>query len=105
MALVLMTALGNVASVCLPFPIRRRGERHQAEPERSVALLYVALGFATAALLWPVHYLADRLSWWVAGPVASACLSGLYLGSLRLSERLLLRRERRLARLLDGDIT
>jgi hypothetical protein len=104
-ALVVMTALGNAVSICLPFPIRRRGERYQAEPERSVAFLYLALGFATAALLWPIRPLADRLSWWVAGPVAAACLGGLYLGSLLLSERLLVRRERRLARLLDGDIS
>jgi hypothetical protein len=104
MALVVVTALGNVASACLPFPIRRQGERYQAEPERSVAFVYVALGFATAALLWPVHYLADRLSWWVASPLATLYLSGMYLGCLHLAEWLLAQRERRLARLLDGDL-
>jgi hypothetical protein len=107
--LLVLTALGNVVSAMSPFPIRKRGERFSAEPDRSLAFLYVLVGVATWALLWP-------LGWAVSSAQAAGPLAGRRRGSSRrrlrhralrrdslVAARLLGRREARTVRILDRD--
>jgi len=107
--LLVLTALGNVVSAVSPFPIRKRGERFSAEPERSLAFLYVLVGFGAWALLWPLGWTLFAAQ--AAGPAAAACVAllggvyvvGFYAATLPVAARLIGRREARTIRILDRD--
>jgi|GEM_PF-2756634 hypothetical protein len=95
---VALTAAGNVVSVMAPFPIAKRGEKFEWEPEKSLAFLYVLLGLSVWALLWPL----TLLPLWAQPLAGAAVLAALYAGSLFLAARVLARREPQIIRMLDG---
>ena len=102
-ALITFTAFGNLVSARLPFPIRRQGERFQAEPERSIAFLYLLIGFATFALLWSFSSLVAWVTWPIAAPLCVLAIGTLYAGSVLAAEQMVRQNERRLTYILDRE--
>lgn len=105
--LITATAIGNVLTPLAPFPLRKRQEGFQPEPERSIAFLYVLVALATWGLLVPIaRMLSYAQPYGIAATfgvvlVGAAYLGTLYTLSLLLSSRLLVRRELTMIRLLD----
>ncbi|MBC8138518.1 MAG: hypothetical protein H8F28_21770 [Fibrella sp.] len=100
--LILFTALGNLVSVWTPFPLARRTERFEWEPERSLMFVYVLVGIGTHLLFLPVLMLGQ--AWGTAGYLLGAAyVVTVYAASVGFAARLLTpARERRLVTLLDG---
>ena len=97
-----LTALGNIVSVLAPFPLPRKTERYEREPERSLLFVYVAVGIGTWLLFLPMQWLWN--TWNVAGYLLGMVyVAALYAASVGIVARLLTpTRERRLIALLDG---
>ena len=99
--LALLTALGNLVSVLAPFPLARKTERFEMEPERSLLFVYVVVGIGTWLLFLPVLMLGQK--WGGAGYVCGAAyVASIYTVSVWFSARLLSPvREQRLITFLD----
>jgi hypothetical protein len=101
--LLLFTALGNLTSVMAPFPLTAGGESLPREPDLSVAGHYLASIAAAAGLILGSVMLAKPLSGDFGAPTVAAVLSAaVYAATLPGAARLLVRREHRLVRILDG---
>lgn len=100
--LTIFTALGNVVSVLLPFPLPRKTERFEREPERSLMFVYGLVGVGTWLLFSPVLLLGQK--WGIVGyAVGGIYVLALYTASVWIAARLLSPlREQRLITLLDG---
>jgi hypothetical protein len=100
--LILLTALGNLVSVLSPFPLPRKTERFEREPDRSLLFVYGLVGTGTWLLFLPVLMLGDK--WGVTGyALGGAYVAGLYAASVGLAAKLLSpAHEQRLIALLDG---
>lgn len=100
--LALLTALGNVISVLSPFPLPRKMERFEREPERSLLFVYGVIAVGTWLLFLPVLMLGER--WGVMGyGLGAGYVIGIYAASVALVTKLLSpAHEQRLISLLDG---
>lgn len=104
--LIVLSALGNLVSVWQPFPLAGRVTGNSAEPDRSLALVYVGVGLATTALLVPVRQLLALAGPggggpWLAFPLIVIYLGGVYGLCLHAAARTLARRETRILRRLE----
>jgi hypothetical protein len=95
-----LTALGNISSILLPFPIQHRGEKFTGEPSQQTVWLYVGGSLLTALLLFPVGwFLKYGMHGWI---LAGGYMSTLYMASLWIAERLWRQRQQEIIGILDG---
>ena len=98
--LVVLTALGNVASVQYPFVIARRHRNAGTEPPDNLAWIYLFVGCGAGVLLIPVAYL---LAHGTLGLIGTALyLGALYSLSVTVTTKLLARNEHRMIAALDS---
>lgn len=101
--LILATALGNIVSVLIPFPIRRRGEKQEREPDRSLTFVYALIGGGAWMLFLPVIGSIHAFGAISGGLLGAGYCAGLYAASIAITARLLTpQRERRMIAALDG---
>ncbi|MBC7808799.1 MAG: hypothetical protein H7145_21915 [Akkermansiaceae bacterium] len=100
--LILFTALGNLASVGAVFPIARKKERFEREPERVLLFLYIAIFIGTCLLFLPVLTLGT--AWGIAGyALGVVYVAALYAASVWITARRLTpAHEQKLISQLDG---
>ena len=99
LTLLMLTALGNVVSVLLPFSIARPSSQNRNDAPESLAFGYLCIGAGAALLLMPAAGLFARGAVGVAAAFAYVLL--LYLASLCAATSLLKRHERQMIARLD----
>ena len=99
LALVVLTALGNIVSVLAPFSISRHDSRNRTDAPDGLAFAYVCIGVAAGLLLWPVAAVAGR---GVPGAIAAAAYAlALYSISVFAAAYVLRGNERQILARLD----
>jgi len=99
LALIVLTAIGNVLSVAFPFAIARSDSESKGDAPEGLAFGYVCAGVATGLLLVPVAALNAR--GWPFAITAGAFIFALYCLSVWLASGQIRKHERRMIALLD----
>ena len=99
LALIVLTAIGNILSVAFPFAIARSDSESKGDAPEGLAFGYVCAGVATGLLLVPVAALNAR--GWPFAITAGAFIFALYCLSVWLASGQIRKHERRMIALLD----
>ena len=99
LALIVITALGNIVSVLQPFSIARHDSRNREDASDGLAAAYVGIGVGAGLLLWPVAGIVGSGPWGAVMGFGYALL--LYGVSLCAATVMLKRNERIMVARLD----